>query len=397
MANDAIEEITYKNPKKINIFLDFYFSVIELDLPTVNTYKNKLSIDGNTLFVWCVWDIYPSNDVYRNPIFVGYAQSKSEIIGIATQMGLLDTLFFGNSEEVNKKFNYWVNSGYLYSYTTKSKGVHYIEWKNFLDFVFNFPPRLEWIDVDSNQVFERIANLDYYLRHPAYQQEYSFSEYLQIIKQRETLKSCNKNIINLHIKRCTARKKYQMQKNEQKLQIVDFLYTQNHRSGKTIWSRHRIVKTTKEYIFVEKLPYLGKRYTQHDWEMFVLFSYKIPIKSIVEMGFSSIKSNESIQYKKIFYTKDYLKSLFTDKRKKPKFDWYNQEEDDVFDPIVVMPADEKRWALKILNIPPNTKLNKHIIKKAFIKMSFEHHPDKGGDGKKFIECKSARDFLLDNL
>ena len=40
--------------------------------------------------------------------------------------------------------------------------------------------------------------------------------------------------------------------------------------------------------------------------------------------------------------------------------------------------------------------SKDEIKKAFVKLAHIHHPDKGGDAKKFIEVKSAYDFLMVN-
>jgi hypothetical protein len=43
-----------------------------------------------------------------------------------------------------------------------------------------------------------------------------------------------------------------------------------------------------------------------------------------------------------------------------------------------------------------TELNETIVKKVFVKMSFKHHPDMGGDAQEFIKC-IAEDFLLDFL
>jgi hypothetical protein len=36
-----------------------------------------------------------------------------------------------------------------------------------------------------------------------------------------------------------------------------------------------------------------------------------------------------------------------------------------------------------------TELNETIVKKVFVKMSFKHHPDMGGDAKEFIKCIAA--------
>lgn len=51
-------------------------------------------------------------------------------------------------------------------------------------------------------------------------------------------------------------------------------------------------------------------------------------------------------------------------------------------------------AITILHIKHGA--SKEEIKKAFTKLAHIHHPDKGGEAKKFIEVKQAYDFLMVN-
>ena len=62
----------------------------------------------------------------------------------------------------------------------------------------------------------------------------------------------------------------------------------------------------------------------------------------------------------------------------------------------MIPDAELAWALSFFEIL-ETELNETIVKKVFVKMSFKHHPDMGGDAQEFIKCIAARDFLLDFL
>lgn len=54
-------------------------------------------------------------------------------------------------------------------------------------------------------------------------------------------------------------------------------------------------------------------------------------------------------------------------------------------------VDEKEAAFKELGIPKGSSMGQ--IRKAYLKMALQHHPDKGGDQEKFKRIKAAYDIL----
>ena len=49
---------------------------------------------------------------------------------------------------------------------------------------------------------------------------------------------------------------------------------------------------------------------------------------------------------------------------------------------------------KILGLEPRANID--AVKKAYKKLAIEHHPDKGGDQKKFQEISNAYNILSNN-
>ncbi|WMS86857.1 DNA-J related domain-containing protein [Pleionea litopenaei] len=55
--------------------------------------------------------------------------------------------------------------------------------------------------------------------------------------------------------------------------------------------------------------------------------------------------------------------------------------------------DEKSEAIKLLKLEEHSTISKSLLKKQFQKLSQQHHPDKGGDTKMFLQIKAAYEQL----
>jgi hypothetical protein len=70
-----------------------------------------------------------------------------------------------------------------------------------------------------------------------------------------------------------------------KIEIVEFLYTQFLYAGKQVrWNRHRIVKYTEKYLYVENAILRGG-YLDENWKNFVIYTCRINKLELEEKGF----------------------------------------------------------------------------------------------------------------
>lgn len=58
---------------------------------------------------------------------------------------------------------------------------------------------------------------------------------------------------------------------------------------------------------------------------------------------------------------------------------------------------DTKKAYCILDINPNEHLDKHILRKKYLKASLKYHPDKNKDCKIFVDVKEAYEYLLEDI
>lgn len=348
--------------------------------------------------LWGIWDDIPSRDMARPPIQSGCVFSREEIFDIAKKYGLDDKINFNNDYVWNKRL---VEGGLLnhknktiHAYATKKGQISYYEWRSFLDYILNREPCLKLENISKKEIVERIVqsqreNLNY--------DDLDFESHCDSML-RLFGNSFNNSYIGGYIRKNEAKRKSIVTDNSKgpKIEIVEFLYTQFLYAGKQVrWNRHRIVKYTEKYLYVEKMPYSGGGYLDENWKNFVIYTCRINKLELDEKGFFYVKADIYLT----FYTSQKLKEIIAKSNVK---NYFKKIKDRMFngfdeaDPIMVIPDAELAWALSFFEIL-ETELNETIVKKAFVKMSFKHHPDMGGDAKEFIKCIAARDFLLDYL
>lgn len=164
---------------------------------------------------------------------------------------------------------------------------------------------------------------------------------------------------------------------------VEFVHADHNEchgyTKKKDWQRHRIVKITDKYIFIDSYPFFGKAYLRQGWQARIMFMRTLN---------REIFERDGEYYHRTSRTTYYSEKTVRKRRWKCKL---NDQDENI---VIELPKNDLDWAINLLEIHkwPATIA---IIKRAFVKKAMEHHPDRGGDAKEFIKCKTAREFLLD--
>lgn len=167
------------------------------------------------------------------------------------------------------------------------------------------------------------------------------------------------------------------------IDILEFLYSSDMPydwKRKKNWFRHRIIKRTEKYIFVERLPYKGKAKLHHDWRKDVIFSARIDIEKF---------EKEGVFYSKTFegWFCTYEKMQAQIKRDKASSKNWNEEI------VIALPEDEYSWALEVYGL--ENAVTKSEMKKLYNGAAKKHHPDVGGKHEDFIKIKEAYDIIME--
>jgi hypothetical protein len=147
------------------------------------------------------------------------------------------------------------------------------------------------------------------------------------------------------------------------------------------WFRHRIIKRTEKYIFVERLPFMGKAKLPHDWRKNVIFSVRIDREKF---------EKEGVFYSKIFegWFCTYEKMRAQIESDKASSKNWNEEI------VIALPEDEFSWALEVYGL--ENVVTKSEMKKLYNGAAKKHHPDIGGKHEDFIKIKEAYDIIMEH-
>jgi len=321
-------------------------------------------------YLWALWDIWPSGDVYRPPYLSGIVKHKDEVLEIASQYTLDNEVNFVNDDEFNWLLTRQFKSLLpVVSYIKKGKDNYFLSiWGTPFHYLSNMSPSLLKENITEEQLKE-IASI--YIP-----EGYSLNP--------------NSGYAKGYIKRRAAYKKSTATPiSAGNATFIEFLYSPEEEwmvlECRWVWQRHRVVKKTERFIYVEKAPYKGGGTIKSGWQSYISATCRIDRKILEEQ--------QSFWHKptcKTFTTLSYNKKL-----KNTKFVDEFESSDDFDDYVIELPESEIAWAVKMLDISwPETK---QVIKKTFASRAIIHHPDKGGSGQRFAEYKRARDLLIDNL
>jgi hypothetical protein len=333
-----------------------YFSVVKLPKSS-----------DETGYLWGLWDIYPGFDVSRPPILSGIARSKDEVINIAGQYGLDKNVDFSHKSYINRNLKEMseCRNRQVISFIKRAADRYYLAvWNSMWHYLIGEDPIFEADGIDGNELKAHLLKLSGCDDHTGWRSSGYLRNY---IRKREAIR------------------KFAASSNRSgDAVLIDFLYTNESYWGNSkTWLRHRIVKKTKDNIFIEKWPYHGNCYLKTGWQAMILYTIIIDRKEMDETGQFHHKSIH-----RTFYTRDAIPKR---RHKRPII-----EEESFDESIVEVPLNDVQWAMSILKIDswPTTS---DEIKKAFARAAMRHHPDKGGDAKVFIKCKAARELLLDRI
>ncbi|KJV08059.1 J domain-containing protein [Methylocucumis oryzae] len=355
----------------------FFFSVVQLDadinlvllpyltdnhqlIPDIN--KKRCLYMGNLGYL-------SKHDVYRPPILSGLVYGQPSVVNIAKQYCMDGLIIFNNNHHANQlllEFSKY-NSGII-SYAKKGIDKYDLAiWTNRLHYLCNIEPIFERRNLTENELHTLLIE----------KQGFSEQNYL------------SGYVIN-YIRKKEAIKRFKTKPQKSDIFIIEFIYkvrNKNHYEKQT-WYRHRIIKKTKSNIFVELFPYCGCSYLKQGWQSQISYAFMVKRDDFEKNGYAAY-SNGYMLYSK----SEFEKIKHTIKDDDAKFN--AKLDDDIYD-VVEIPINNIQWAMDILGI---TKWPETIeaIKKAFVKASLKHHPDRGGIADMFIKSKAARDVLLDAL
>ena len=355
--------------------------------------------------LWAIWDDMPSGDSFKPPLHSGCVLSVNEMQCIAKQYGLETQLHFRNTHLWNRYIIERQNKNQVHpvisAFITNKKGIQYVEWDSFIDYLIDAPLSFELKNADKSAVIERIASLHkkYVDEVLKYKREDGgfliYNHSIGYFVNAEFLgNSYNSKYYHSHIRRREAKRKDStVGGGDGDIEIVTFLYSSYHYGGKIVkWYRHRIVKQTERFIYVEKLAFVGRAYMKKGWQNFIVHTCRLEKKELFENGFIYSKCIHDF-----FLTEEKLKETINSEGMKSFFKKNTFDGFDGFESVIAFDTEDACWAMNILKIKKGTALSESIIKKAFVAMAFKHHPDRGGEAEQFIKCEAAREFLLDQL
>jgi len=154
-----------------------YFSVVEHCTPTnlnktkehipfLDVLRKRLTSFRDDLYVWGIWDIYPSDDIGRPPILSGAARSKTEVSSIAKQYGLDDKIVYGNEHHFNQVLYGLASSKDVLISRKKIGGGKYAigVWGSSLEYLLGAEP--VYIQEKADESETLTVNLKYSSRGP---------------------------------------------------------------------------------------------------------------------------------------------------------------------------------------------------------------------------------------
>ncbi|MBT9497538.1 MAG: hypothetical protein IV103_09805 [Zoogloea sp.] len=359
---------------------ELYFSVSDLkDMKNAGAASAHLTLDHRTnlkekklgstsaeLYMWAIWDIYPSPDVMRPPILSGLTSSKDHTSDIAKQYGLDNKIIYDNNHHFNENISILARrAGTLISYQKRSNKYVFAAWDSAITYLCNNEPIYLNENVPEDELLELI------LKHS---------------ENNPYAGHSNGGFVKNYIRKREAEKLFSSPpRSNSDAILVEFIYANHlelHCTPKTQWKKHRVIKKTENHIFIDKYPFCGESYLRQGWQARVTYTIMLNRKNIEE-------NNEH-------YHKSFRMHFFTKKIAKLKSRSFFKKDSFENEVIYEVPENGVQWALNLLGISewPTTA---EIVSKAFRVSAMKYHPDRGGTAEMFVKCKTAQEFLMDRI
>ncbi|CAH2031669.1 J domain-containing protein [Trichlorobacter ammonificans] len=175
--------------------------------------------------------------------------------------------------------------------------------------------------------------------------------------------------------------------NNNEIHELGFLYTSDfpfHFDVNKKWTKHRIVKQTSRYIYVERRPYQKNREFFNDWYDYNIFILRLNRKDI---------EREGVAYSKTIH------GWFSTLAHRRKYSFYqsrsDQEQFTTGDYTYEAETKSNAAATKAIKfLGLRTPYSMQELKKAFRAKALSLHPDQGGTAPMFVQLKNAYDIAL---
>lgn len=315
-----------------------------------------------TSFLWAIWDIYPTQDVYRPPILSGIEQSLSGLMERAKQYDIRGAE--NTSPEFNSRlFALTAEHQPVASVLNRSSGTCYLViWGSMVKYLSGSQPVLERDGISIAQA-KSIAS-EAGVNSPFISSSYA----------------------RMQIRRNEAIRRHKESPGTQGSAIIqEFLYADHNEKyigGKSNWKRHRVVRKTPDTIFVDRHPYCTQEHLRRGWQAHIIFTAMIDRSGLEAEG--------------KYYHRTLRTHFFTEKIARSRAGRLFDDGGPFFDPILDLPTNEIQWACGALGLK-SWPCSQDTVKRSFARAAMIHHPDRGGDARRFIECKAARGILLSRL
>jgi signal recognition particle subunit SEC65 len=319
--------------------------------------------------VWAILDRLP-------PVKCGVVATINEVLEIAKSHGIDG---FAHQSDLDLFAEFVSRDHNIISHMTRPNGLYSVcIWKNNLQYLCDVEPVLKKENISKNEFTMILLTWggDMEERAGMWQGGY----------------------IRNYIRRREAKRKLSTPKPSSEFHRVEFLYSPEWEwllsPKKWKWQRHRIVKKTNKFIFVEEQPYFGTPYLKDGWQAFIVYTIMIDRVAIElqrefhhqtrhktffeESAVPKTKYRQSFDYEYVF------ESIYED--------W-----DSGSDSTEPPSAKKIREALRILGLKTIPK-NPSAVKNAYRPLAQKWHSDRmGGSHEVMSKLNKAKDDLLNEI
>lgn len=342
---------------------DFYLSVCRI-APAASPGDLITWAERDGGYLWCVWDIAPSQDVKRAPMTSGYSSNADDVVATASMLGMAKRLRLNPGHHINALLADLVaDTRPFYS----QSGRRWAVWASPISYLLNQPP-LSMRDCESGTPGSVLVSGATAKRSASYLQRY------------------------LHRKRIAGRTG--TEKHKAPLP-VDLLYARD-RYGRDTY--HRVIRKTAKHVLADIMPFIpGAAFIHPQWRQHIIDIATLPRERLESLGEVDHRpSNRTYSL-----------------RPPPGFSLYDEDDDPDFDAfmnedcpaenhhphyryetprLIELPESALNWALSVLSLP-NLPSSAPALKAAFRRAAHVSHPDRGGNAADFHAVRAAYEYL----
>lgn len=315
-------------------------------------------------YLWCVWDIAPSQDVRRAPVTSGYAPTEEEVVATAGMLGMAKRLRLSPDHHINALLTDLVaDPEPFYS----QSGQRWAVWASVTSYLLNQPP-LSIRDGDKGSPGSVLVSSGIAKRSASYLQRYLARQKLNDRTRRGNTKMPLP---------------------------VDLLYARDWYGRDTY---HRVIRKTPKYVLADILPFSPSAAFIHPhWRQHIIDIASLPRERLEAHGEVSHRPS----------------SRTYSVRPPSGFSPYDEDDDPDFDAfmneghpaeshhshyrcdtpfIIELPESALTWALSVLSLP-SLPDSLPALKAAFRRAAHVSHPDRGGKAADFHAVRAAFEYL----